>query len=373
MTPRRLLRGVALAGILALAGCLAGGAARPAVPGLGDRLFVTGYHPWWAGDHWREAALESLDRLYLFEVELAPDGTPGDGHGWPDRWAPLLDRAAALGLSVVPVVTVYPEAAVTALLEDSAAVARAAQTVVELVGSHPAVDGVHLDLEVFDRGSPSARAGYVALVRAVRRGLPGPARSRVVSVFVPALDLADAYDEAALAREADYLVVQGYDLHHRTGARAGPVAAPTGWAPLDWVTVVDRLTGLGIPGERLVMGIPLYGYEWPVQGPDPGSATRGAGVIVPLAAPAEVVPELPRAVDRVAAHGARRDPAGGTPFYAFRTPDGWVQGWYEDARSLRDKVAFVRRRGLGGVAFFPLAYATPEVRALIREIGGGHP
>jgi spore germination protein YaaH len=330
---------------------------------------VSGYHPWWAGDGWRDYPLVDLDRLYLFEVELTSDGSPGDSHGWPERWSPLLERAGEVGLSVVPVVTLHPESAVPTLLSDAGAVARAVETVVRVATAHPSVRGVHLDLEVFQQVPPEARAGYVALVEGVRSRVREMAPGSVVSVFVPALDFADAYDEAALARAADYLVVQGYDLHHRTGARAGPLGALRGWAPLDWETVVDRFAALEIPDERLVMGIPLYGYEWPVEGPEVGSPTRGEGVITPLVAAPDVLPALPRALDRIREHGHRRDPASDVPWYAFSTPEGWFQGWYDDAVSVRAKIDFVRRRGLGGVAFFPLAYSTPEIREMIRGAG----
>ena len=33
-----------------------------------------GYHVWWAGDAWSGYPLSGLDRLYLFEIELSPDG-----------------------------------------------------------------------------------------------------------------------------------------------------------------------------------------------------------------------------------------------------------------------------------------------------------
>jgi spore germination protein YaaH len=47
-----------------------------------------------------------------------------------------------------------------------------------------------------------------------------------------------------------------------------------------------------------------------------------------------------------------------------------VQGWFEDEESLAAKIEFVRARGLGGVAFFPLAYGTPELFEALREALG---
>ena len=74
---------------------------------------------------------------------------------------------------------------------------------------------------------------------------------------------------------------------------------------------------------------------------------------------------------RVARFGVRRDPVTGSPYYAFETEDGWVQGWIEDAGSLAAKVEFVRSRGLGGVAFFPLAYAPAELHRELRRWRAG--
>ena len=295
----------------------------------------------------------------------------GDAHGWPTRWGGLVHAARGAGVSVVPVVTLHPEEAVVRLLEDPDAIRRAAETVSLLLSRHPELDGIHLDLEVFRPVSPAARHGYVELAREIRTRLAARRADAVLSVFLPALDVDDAYDEAALAEVADYVVVQGYDLHFRTGGRAGPVAAVRGWAPLDWTHIVDRLVGLGLDPGALVMGIPLYGYLWPTEGPEPGSPTRGPGTVLPLTAPPGVLPELHRAEEAAQTHGIRRDPASDTPYVAYREGDAWRQGWFEDARTLEAKRRFAKERGLGGVAYFPLAYATRAVREALREASNG--
>ncbi|HSG48682.1 MAG TPA: glycosyl hydrolase family 18 protein, partial [Longimicrobiales bacterium] len=129
---------------------------------------------------------------------------------------------------------------------------------------------------------------------------------------------------------------------------------------------------LGIPAEKLVMAAPLYGYRWPTVSGEPGAATRGPGVAIPLTAPAEVLPELPRATVEAALHGVRRDPESGVPYYAFQDDRGlWFQGWYDDAESLGEKLRFVRDRGLGGLALFPLVYGAPSVWDVVREFRPG--
>lgn len=114
------------------------------------------------------------------------------------------------------------------------------------------------------------------------------------------------------------------------------------------------------------MAVPMYGYRWPATSDAPGAETRGSAVEIPLTAAADVVPELPRAFVEAARHGVRRDAESGSPYYAFRDSTGWHQGWFEDAESLRAKYAFVRERGLGGVALFPLAYGEASLWVELR-------
>mgnify|MGYP001799100025 CR=1 FL=1 len=64
----------------------------------------------------------------------------------------------------------------------------------------------------------------------------------------------------------------------------------------------------------------------------------------------------------------QRDPVSGSPYYAYRDAEGqWRQGWYEDIVSLTEKYEFVKSKGLGGVAVFPLGYDGGELTASVVE------
>jgi spore germination protein YaaH len=220
---------------------------------------------------------------------------------------------------------------------------------------------------VFEPVGLDVRDGYTAFVARLERRMEALDPSLTLSVFALAFDDDDVFNERALGEVADFLVVQGYDFHSRGEARAGPLAALRGWERLNWGVVVDRFLGFGLPARKLVMAVPLYGYQWPATSDAPGADTRGVAVEIPLTAAAGVVPELPRAFDQAARHGVRRDPISGSPYYAFQDSTGWQQGWFEDAESLRAKYAFVRERGLGGVALFPLAYGDATLWEELRE------
>jgi spore germination protein YaaH len=353
-------------GSLALAGCAT---ARPAfvTPTASDRFFVAGYHPYWAGNAWTTYRFDAIDELYFFEIEVAADGGFLDRHGWPTRWRAMIADALGAGTQVTPTVSMHDPVAFEALFQDRPAVERLVGAIAGLVAETPGLAGIHLDFEVFQPVDLAARDGYTAFVAEVRETLRALDPRLSLSVFTLAFDDDDVYNERALARIADYLVVQGYDYHSLESPTAGPVAALTGWGRLNWEGVVQRFEDLGVPRRRIVMAVPLYGYQWPVSSEDPGAPATGPAVAIPLTAPPDVLPELPRAIAQAEAHGARRDPASGSPYYVFREGAGWQQGWFEDAESLAAKYDFVRRRGLGGVALFPLAYADEATWASLRE------
>jgi spore germination protein YaaH len=366
---------------LSATGCAsAGGPAPVLVPTAIDRPFVAGYHVYWAGDAWLDYPLDMLDELHVFEIEVGADGGVEDSHGWPTEWRGLVAEAVDAGVQVVPTVSLHDAAAFEALFADAARIERLVGTVLDLLAMEPRLSGIHLDFEVFQPVDVAARDGFTAFVAELAAELRGRFPGKSLSVFALAFDDDDVYNERALGQLVDYLVVQGYDYHELSSPNAGPVGALRGWGRLNWEHVVDRFTSFGIPRRKLVMGLPLYGYEWPVASDEPGAervapgepgAERVApGVIVPYAADPDVVPELPRAREQAERHGVLRDPVSGSPYYVFRRPSGWVQGWFEDAESLAAKIEFVRARGLGGVALFPLAYGIPELFEALREALG---
>ena len=64
-----------------------------------------------------------------------------------------------------------------------------------------------------------------------------------------------AQDYAAIGRVADQVRVMAYDYHWSTSA-PGPIA------PVDWVRDVLDYSLTRIPADKIVLGVPLYGYDW---------------------------------------------------------------------------------------------------------------
>jgi len=363
----RFRKVLALTVLTVTSGCAsAGGPLRP-VPTRGERFFVAGYHPYWAGDAWQSYPFDALDRLYFFEIEAGPDGSLADPHGWPDAWLPLVARAQEAGVDVVPTISMHGVEPFSELFASPERVQRLIDQCLGLLAATPGLGGLHLDFEVFRPVEPEVREAFTHFVAGLRERMTAVDPSYILSAFVMAFDDDDVYSEPELAELTDYLVVQGYDYHSVSDPNTGPVAALRGWGRLNWGYVVDRFIDFGVPPRKIVMGVPLYGYEWPTESGEIGSTSRSQGVEILIAPPADLMPEYARAPEVAARVGYLRDPVSGSPYYVFRDQGGWHQGWFEDAESLRAKYAFVRERGLGGVAIFPLAYGDTALWNDLRE------
>lgn len=328
---------------------------------------VFGYHPWWMRDTWQQYDYSVLDKLIFFDVRVNDQAGFQNLQGWPSQWESMIQSAQRNGTQVVPTVALLDNTPqFVNIFRSNTLTAALLRNTMDLVRRANA-DGIHLDFEIFSNVPPEARNGFTRYVALLRDELKAFKPQAQLTVFVTAFDHADALDEVALARYADHLIVQGYDMHWLTAPNAGPLGPLTGWNGANWETIVNRFVGMGIPREKLIMAVPYYGYEWPTVSDQPGAATRGAGREMTYAPvdPAYLPLIQINAQQRVAAHGLRRDPITNMPYYAFQGADGWYQGWFDDAQSLQQKYNFVKQQRLGGIAIFPLGYDGGQLNSVL--------
>jgi spore germination protein len=138
--------------------------------------------------------------------------------------------------------------------------------------------------------------------------------------------------------------VMAYDYSDPSGD-AGPIA------PVSWVDQVLSLATRLIPRERIVLGLPTYGYDW------------SAGSVADSLQWADVQQLAKResAAPRWDAHSA-------SPWLSYKDQNGQIHTvWYEDARSLAAKVALARRHGLSHVVLWRLGGEDPGIWPTLRS------
>jgi hypothetical protein len=245
-------------------------------------------------------------------------------------------------------------------------------------------DGMQLDWEGLQQGS---RVGFESFVRhcaeALKRasaGRVGPAAALSVTLYAPKLVVSDAstYNVSTLSRLADYVFVMGYDMSE-LGVPMGQ-----GWkhggpnAPLDALELALRNAhAMGARPGSLILGLPLYGRFYVCDGDDDGvvggstgstSSGGGGGGGGTVALPPSAAHPLcscaeknfhKKTLDIMAScattdSGCTRgyDETSATPWWDCPRGSGSCfpglpanqsrlhqQGWYENAASIKAKVA----------------------------------
>ncbi len=315
-------------------------AARPPVT-------VFGYLPYW--NVGKPTLVLHLDRLHVlayFGASLGSDGALGDLHHWgTPTLAALIEQAHGSGVQVVLCVTNFDTASISAFLSSPSARAAAVSNLVTAV-SAAGGDGVNVDFE----GLPKAnKADLVAFIADLKQALDAALGQAHVSLATPAVDWSGAFDYDRLAEASDGLFIMGYDYHWRGGppGPVSPLAPSATWGKysLSW-TIDDYIEWGGDHNRpRFILGLPLYGFDWPTTGPDiPGTATAKAEARF-----------YARCQTEAALYGPHWDADSSTPYYLYQD-NSWHQVWCEDRQSLALKYALIAARGLGGVGFWALGY-----------------
>ena len=120
----------------------------------------------------------------------------------------------------------------------------------------------------------------------------------------------------------------------------------------DLVGSLDLYAALGVPVERTLLGLPLYGMTWPVDGPGlsaPGHrprrrrGSRGSTSRVRRA----TVGFAPTTTRSRAWSSTRRRPA---------SDGGWDAVYFDSPETLTPKLALADERGLAGAGFWAVGY-----------------
>jgi spore germination protein YaaH len=234
--------------------------------------------------------------------------------------------AAAHGLAELPRFSCQDGATVHRILTEPRTRARTLARLVALTGA-AAYAGLNLDLEndgARDRGALSAFvAALAARLHAERRKLAVDVDGVIREDPRHATYL---YDDRALAAAADTVFVMAWGVHwERSGP--GPIA------PLLYVEGVARRLATLPHARRFVLGVPMYGLDWPGRGgaARPATALQYSDVIA-----------LARAIGATPA----RDSASGELTFAYARGGVIHRVWFMDARAISERLGIARRYGL---------------------------
>lgn len=345
-----------------------GGPAAPErIPIPGHEVY--GYVPYWEMDEGiaDHLATTDLTTLALFSVTHGGNGAIAKNqNGYRritgDVGRRLIAGAHERGVRVELVYTSFGAAKNDAFFSRLAVQDRTIMELIEL-GSEIGVDGINVDVEVLAAEHVPAYGAFVGRLREAWRAAHAGGQ---VSVATTANVSGSTMALAAAAAGADRIFLMGYD-YHWSGSGPGasaPLARRDGSAKdLPWSLDVYRLAG--VPVERTLLGLPLYGMSWDAEGPEPGAPASSRGTIwIPrhnladLAHPTEA-PQF--------------DPLEGVEVLALPEGEAWRTIYYDSPATLTPKLRLADERGLAGAGFWAIGYerGLPGYTGLIARFRAG--
>ncbi|WIX79343.1 glycosyl hydrolase family 18 protein [Amycolatopsis carbonis] len=247
------------------------------------------------------------------------------------RRADDLARLRATGMAITPTIANVTEGRwhpqiVQTILHDPAATARHISDIVGLVvqGDFSGVDIDYEELRSTDR------AAFTAFITRLADALHSNGKRLSVDVFAKTTD--EGYDErnraqdyAALGRAVDQVRLMAYDYHWQTSA-PGPIA------PEGWVRDVLTYATSQIPRSKIVLGVPMYGYDWVGHNAVPVTWVQAYGRSREFGVPVEW------------------DGFSESPHFSYTDAAGARhEVWFENAYSASIKFTQARLFGIGGV------------------------
>lgn len=229
------------------------------------------------------------------------------------------------------------------VLNDAAIQNRLIDNVVRTIQSKE-YRGLDVDFEfVF----PQDAGPYAALIHNFRATLE-PLGLPVIVALAPKTSanqrglLYEGHDYEALGEAASEVFLMTYEW----GYTYGP---PMAVAPLPNVRAVVEYALTGIPAKKIWLGMPNYGYDWPL--PFVQGQSRATSI------------SNQYAVQLALRYGAaiQYDERAQSPWFRY-LDEGGVEHevWFEDARSIRAKLALIPEYGLRGAGYWNLMRPFPQ-------------
>jgi spore germination protein len=281
----------------------------------------------------------SLTYLSIFSYNANADGSLT-----PIKDEPYIQAARKAGIAPLMVVTNqgFNSDVASAILYNTTAQNKLINNIVQILKAKNYY-GLNIDFEYV---YPSDKVVFNNFLKKISDTVRGLGYS-ISSALAPKLSGSQmgvqysAHDYPVHGQLMDFVIIMTYEWGWLYGA-------PKAVAPINEVRKVINYAISVIPSQKILMGIPNYGYDWTLP--------------FVYGTPAEVmtnVGAVQRAIDMNA--NIQYDPLAQSPYYTYYAPNGKQHiVWFEDARSIMSKMLLVNEYGLRGVSYWTIGVYFPQ-------------
>jgi len=314
---------------------------------------ILGFVPYWNLKKLSPQSLTSLTHLAYFTLHLSGDGELYTHVNRREEDPGYTNYKRIIGgtytFSTPLILTFMPidQQALDSILSSNNARQKTIETITTLVNQSNAV-GVNIDFEPLGDTPPSLRNSFAELIKSLRSALPNKQIS--ISLYPSAGVKPRLWDLPALSPFLDYFVVMTYDYTLPGSEIAGPNSPLRGAGSLFEHDITQNIAQISqlVPSRKILLGLPLYGYEWDTPDSSKYAPTVSRGAVASLERIQQMLDNqtLELIWDRNSL----------TPYGISSASGTTSQIYFENPTSIALKLDFVRSANLGGIAIWALGY-----------------
>ena len=351
------------------------------------RQEVFGFAPYWNFDKLDSIDFSILTTIAYFDIPVDAQGNlDKNGYGYQTfmsgKATELFNKARNWGTRVVLTLTQMNNLRIESLMDNPDGQQKLIKDTVSLVKER-GINGVNIDFEYTGDPGEEYRQKFSQFIALFSQKLhASQADSQLtVSVYASAVKDPKIYDISKISQSCDGVFMMAYDFASYGADSAQPTSPLYGhkegkyW--YDISTAVDDFLGQ-MPAEKLILGLPWYGYEYPVYTPGNQTATYkgyyysywyGRRKYWAWWQPPTTIKTYAVAQDEIEAEQEGWDDVGQVGWKAYQADGIWRMLFLDDVKSLKIKYQFAKQKSLAGVGIWALGFekGKTELWSLLRD------
>jgi spore germination protein YaaH len=324
---------------------------------------VVGFAPSWTLNTWPQWHMQDLSAIAYFAVTVDGNGNTVPDDSWPawqgQQLTDMVNAAHAAHVKVLVTIKNFDNGQINDMVTNGQHMATAVQTATDLMRMR-GLDGVVLDLEGrADPQFPNLPQGLVQFTGALRASVHAyrPDAQFILATYSGSASWDDGvYNIGKLSPNVDAFFVMGYDMPFDNTPGHASANAPLRGGQYNDTDAVAQYLSKTSP-DKVILGVPYYGYKWNVTSGDPHAPTIGE----PQAATYSVMLD-----DFSCALGLALHTGDATPWATWNSPPSgdpcganlgaFREIYFDTAASLGDKYDLVNHANLRGTGMWALGF-----------------
>lgn len=343
-------------------------------PAIKSEKIIYGFFPYWNLKYSEELNIRSLTHFAYFAIDLNEDGTinkktspleaePGWNKLKSKDTAKLLYQSKLLGQKTVVTITAMKPDLIESILQSPENRRQAVSSIMSVYKDYD-FDDINVDFEYVSTGNQELRDSFVSFITDLRFACISykPHCQIDIDTFASVGEKPKLWDLKKLEPVVDKFIIMAYDYYRSSSPQAGPVAPIKGKCSTEYseqtnclgediLTHISMISKL-IPSEKIILGVPFYGYEWQTASSDFLSNTySGTGNLATYRRIQTLFQD-----QNISTISALWSDNTLSPYIVYEEDNETFQIHFENAQSLEQKIKFIESANLGGVAVWALGY-----------------